>query len=223
MGNRFELDLIDVLYESFIEDYRNFQEFRSKYSNHFNRIEGSFDITRAHLTDMASIEWGGEYGHKCLELELNESSLPANILWSVVLGNRIRLFSANPLVRKHRVILERLRSNPVYKYASDNPLTTGEIHFVNQRSLSVQAKREFFRDAKDNGLKKSKFRGKMRRAVFFELTERRDKNSSFSRWILLKNGTNILWQLQGKFLMNLDIDPNEYDGYVCKVIDNKLF
>ncbi len=217
-GDSFDYYLINRVYESLIEDHRNYIKAKLKYPRQFTRLEQDFTIDKAELSDMGSIEWGGFISAPCLELILKSNEIPDNISFSVVFGRRIKLHSIKPIIRKQSKLVNQLSSNPVYQYTLRNSKATGEIHFVNRRSLSGEAKRNFKSDLTDNGMKKSKFRGRYRKAIFYELTETSDKGSSFSRWILLKNGTNILWEINGKFLMNLIPDVVKEQGYVCRVI-----
>lgn len=217
-GDNFGFHLIFQVNESLIEDHRNYIKAKLKYPRQFTTLERYFTIDNAELSDMGSIEWGGFITALCLELSLKSKELPDNISFSVVFGRRIKLHSIKPIIRKQRQLINQLSMNPVYQYTIRNPKATGEIHFVNRKSLSGEAKRNFKSDLKDNGMKKSKFRGRYRKAIFYELSETSDKGSSFSRWILLKDGTNILWEINGKFLMNLNPEVVTKQGYVCRVI-----
>lgn len=220
-GDRFDYYLIDKVYDSFIRDYRNYFSVKQRYPRQFSTLQRYFTIDNAELSDMVSIEWGGFLIAPCLELILKSNELPDNISFSVVFGRRIKLHSIRPIIRKQRNLINQLSTNPVYQYTLRNPKATGEIHFVNRKSLSGQAKRNFKSDLTDNGMKKSKFRGRYRKAIFYELTEKSDQGSSFSRWILLKDGTSILWEINGKFLMNLNPEVVTKQGYVCRVITNE--
>ncbi len=115
----------------------------------------------------------------------------------------------------------QLSDNLIYQYTIKNSSAFGDIHFVNNKSLSGEAKRNFKSDLKDNGMKRNLFRGKFRHAIFYELTEDRDKEHSFSRWIFLKDGTNLLWEIKGSFLMDLHPDVIKDKGYICRVVTNK--
>jgi hypothetical protein len=220
-GDRFSYYLIDRIYESFIEEYRDYFEAKQKYSKQFSILEKYYTIDNAALTDMSSIEWGGFISAPCLELVLKSKNLPDNISFSVIYGRRIKLHSIKPIIRKDDKLIARLSSNRVYQYTLENSNATGEIHFVNKKSLSGHAKRNFKSDLKDNGMKKNMFRGRFRHAIFYELTEDTNNGRSFSRWIFLKDGTNILWEIKGNFLMDLNQDIVKEKGYVCRIITNK--
>jgi hypothetical protein len=156
---------------------------------------------------MSSIEWGGWLPSPFLELMLTDTAMPKNIKFSVVLGRRGKLHSTAPLLRKKEKLIQQLEDNPVYQYTTQNKNSYGEIHFVNRRSLSGIAKRTFLEDVKERGLKKSRFRRRLNEAIFYELEEARGEKRGYSRWIFLKDGTLILWQFNGDYLMNL---PSEF-------------
>lgn len=222
-GDKFNYVLIDKVYNSFIKEYRNYMHAKIRYPKQFSSLENQFMIVNARLAHLGSIEWGRFISAPCLELTLKSKLLPDNICFSVIYGRRVKLHSIKPIIKKEAVLVNRLVNNKIYQYTVKNQNTTGEIHFVNTKSLSAEAKRNFLRDLKDNGIKKSSFSGKFRHAIFYELTEIRHKSRSFSRWILLKDGTNVLWQVSGNFLMNLNDSLIEEQGYVCRVISNEEF
>ena len=171
------------------------------------------------MSMMGSIEWGGLIASNCLEIILKDSTISNNVQFSTVFGRRLFLHPTRPLIRNKNKILDRLKDNPVFEYCLKNDNSLGEIHFVNRKSLSNQAKREFLRDVKINGKDKSMYKGKFHNAIFFELTEYIDNNRSFSRWIFLQDGTIVLWQLKGDYLMNLPDDYSSKNGYICREID----
>ena len=220
-GHRFDYYLIDRIYNSLISNYREYIVAKMKYPRQFHVLEKQYRVEDARLAYQASIEWGGSFGAPCLELIINSKSLPDNMSFSVIFGRRIKLHSVKPLIRKEHKVINRLSNNRVYQYTLKNPNSRGEIHFVNTKSLSGQAKRSFISDVKGNGMKKSIFRGRFRHAIFYELTEDRDKSRSFSRWVFLNDGTTILWELKGNFLMDFDTEISKEKGYVCRIVTNK--
>lgn len=219
-GEGFDYYLIDRIYQSFIKKYHDYYVARLKYPTQFSVLERHYNIEKAELKDMGSIEWGGFMSAPCLELVLRNKELPTNVSFNVVLGRRIKLHSIGPIIRKQDKLIDQLTNNHVYQYTIENFDAIGKIHFVNKKSLSGQAKRNFKSDLKDNGMKKNLFIGRFRNAIFYELTEYKGKDRSFSRWIFLRDGTTILWEIEGSFLMDLSPDIVKEKGYVCKIIKN---
>jgi hypothetical protein len=220
-GQRFDYYLIDRIYNSLIDDYRDHIVAKIKYPKQFHVLEKHYKIDDARLSYMASIEWGGSFGAPCLELIMNSKALPDNVAFSVIYGRRIKLHSVKPLIRKERKVMNRLSDNRVYQYTFKNPNARGEIHFVNRKSLSGEAKRAFMSDVKHNRMKKAMFRGRFRHAIFYELTEDRSKSTSFSRWIFLNDGTIVLWQLNGTFVTDLNSEITKEQGYVCRIVTSR--
>jgi hypothetical protein len=220
-GERFEHYLVERIYETFIEEYREYFRAKSKYPRQFSTLEKHYRIEDAELTDMTSIEWGGFMSAPCLELVLKSKKLPENISLNVVYGRRIKLHSVRPIIKQEAKLIKRLSNNRIYQYTAGHSHAIGEIHFVNRKSLSGEAKRNFKKDLKDNGVKKNMFRGKFRHAIFYELTDRQNERNSFSRWIFLKDGTLILWEINGDFLMDLNPEIVKEKGYVCRVITSR--
>jgi len=103
---------------------------------------------------MGSIEWGRFMSAPCLELVLKSKEFPENISFSVVYGRRIRLHSVKPIIKKQKKMISQLSDSLVYQYTTKNSSAFGEIHFVNKKSLSGEAKRNFRSDLKHNGIKK---------------------------------------------------------------------
>ena len=221
MGSGFEQVLVEEAYDWYIAYAAELAHARRKYRLGFKRIERHFTIESATISMMGSIEWGGFVAANCLELVVKDTAVADNILFSTVFGRRILPHSLGPIIRKEKKLIKRLAGNPVYNYCLQHKTCTGEIHLVNHKSLSGQAKRNFKTDLKDSGQDKSQYRFQYRKAVFFELTEIRDGTKSFSRWIMLKNGTIVLWQFTGSYLMDVKgLLPN---GYICKRMDRAVF
>lgn len=216
-GDKFNYYLINRIYSAFIEENVEFTKAKNKYTKQFKYLENEFEIKKAEMSYMSSIEWGGWFGRPALEILLADSSISNQIQFSTVFGRHHITHSPKSIIRNKDKIINRLEGNPVFDYTINCNNCAGEIHWVKSKSLSNEAKRNFLSDVKDNGLKKRHFRGKFRNAIFFELTEFRDSKSSFSRWIFLQNGMVILWQLQGEYLMNLPDTETENQGYICKV------
>jgi hypothetical protein len=218
MGEHFNYHLVDGIYQRFIETAAEYHRARNRYPKRFAALEEHFEVESASLSLMASIEWGGNFGAPCIDMILSDPTESQNIQFETVFGRRLILHPMKPLIRKKKSILDGLSGNPVYEYCIAGENRLGQIHFVNKKSLSGQAKREFLRDVKANGQESSKFKGKFKKAIFFELSEFQDDGRSFSRWIFLKDGTLILWQLKGSYLLNLSDEYTEENGYVCRVI-----
>ncbi len=223
LGTNFNHYLIQKIDMVHIEDLVEFEEAKNKYPRRFTTLANHFEIIDADLSMMGSIEWGGFIAANCLEIVLKDSTISNNIQFSTVFGRRLFLYPTKPLIRNKKQILESLKGNPVYEYCLKNDNSLGEIHFVNHKSFSNEAKREFLKDVKSNGQAKSKFICKFKNAIFFELTENKQKKRSFSRWVFLEDGTIILWQLKGDFLMNLPDEYSNKNGYICRVINKNEF
>lgn len=218
-GSNFNYYLIDKIYRYFIEDKVEFVRVRRKYPNSFKKLEKHFKIIDAEMSMMGSIEWGGFVAANCLEIVLIDTTVSEKIWFSTIFGRRLFLHPINPIIRKKKKLLKQLENNYVYNYTLNCEDCIGEIHFVNRKSLSNQAKRNFLQDVKENNLDKSLFKGRFKNAIFFELTEKRNGKRSFSRWIFLQDGTYILWEIKGDYLMNLPKEITQKNGYVCQIIN----
>ena len=167
---------------------------------------------------MSSIEWGGDMGHECLEMSLKDSSVSKNIEFYTISGINEILNTKKSILHKKHKLIDSLKDNPVYKYTLNCDNCLGEIHLVKSKSLSKKAKANFIEDLETNGIDKHKYDKKYKDAIFFELTEQRNNQQSFSRWIFLKDGTLLLWELKGNYLMNLPKDSIQNQGYICREI-----
>ncbi|WP_430815332.1 hypothetical protein [Carboxylicivirga sp. RSCT41] len=220
-GERFNYALIDRIYDSCLSDTIKFTEAKKRYKKHFKYIEKDFQIIHAEMSNMASIEWGHTFGRPAFEILLSDSTISNQIQFSTVFSRYNLMHSPKSIVRNKDKLIKRLSDNPVYIYALECEKCIGKIHWVKSKSLSRQAKRNFLRDIKDNGRNKGEFRMKFRNAIFFELTEQRSSSRSFSRWIFLNDGTMVLWQLRGDFLMNLPDDFTKNQGCICRTLKPK--
>jgi hypothetical protein len=220
-GNNFNYHLIEKIYRAYIEDKENYIEARNRYSSTFKLLQKGFEIKKAEITDMSSIEWGGNWGRPCLEMSLKDSTISKNIEFYTIYGTNKLLNSPKNIIDKKDKLIESLEENPVYKYTLKCESCLGEIHWVKSQSLSKEAEKSFKEDLADNGIDKNKYKGKYKNAIFYELTEYRNSKRSFSRWIFLTDGTLILWQLRGNYLMNLPDSYVENQGYVCKEVESK--
>lgn len=218
-GVYFNHRLIDEIYINFIEKEVEIERVKNKYKVGFRRLSKHFQIESAEVCMMGSIEWGGFVASNCLELYLSDSSNSENIQFSTVFGRRILPHPIGSIIRKKKKLLNQLKDNLVYTYCIQNDSCLGEIHFVNHKSLSWEAKRNFLSDVKDQHQGKGLYRGRLRKAIFFELTEFKNGKESFSRWIFLKDGTVVLWQLKGDYLMNFSNSNSLKYGYICKEIE----
>jgi hypothetical protein len=219
-GYSFNIDLMDNLYHGVIRNKISFQQSLDRYPKQFNKLKKHFVIYSADMPQMGSIEFGGNMGRNCLEIGLRDSIISKNIRFTPVFGRRILLHSVNPLLKSKDKIIKQLKTNPIYQYAISTTATL-DIHFVNKKSLSNAAIRNFKKDAKKASLNSKVYNGKFNDAIFISLRERRNEEGSSSRWIILKDGTNILWDFNGKFLMNLSNEYTTEKGFVCKVIPNE--
>ncbi|MFD1605067.1 hypothetical protein ACFSJW_00575 [Flavobacterium artemisiae] len=115
-------------------------------------------------------------------------------------------------------MISLLKENPVYKYTLNCKDCLGEIHWVKSKSFSQEAKKNFKEYLEEQDIDRNKYNGRYKDAIFYELTENRGSERSFSRWIFLKDGTFILWELKGSFLMDFPKDSFKERGYICKEI-----
>lgn len=217
-GENFENSLVGGIYKAFLADKESYLEARNKYPRTFKALRKEFEITKAEIMDMSSIEWGGDYGSMCLEMYLKDVKISKNIQFNIISGANELLGSKRSIIYKKDNLISMLKANPVYKYTLNCDTCLGEIHWVKSKSLSLKAQNNFKEDLEENGIAKNKYDGQYKDAIFYELTERRGLEVSFSRWIFLKNGTLILWQLKGNYLMNFSKDFFEKTGYICKEV-----
>lgn len=222
-GDGIESHFMNHVYNSLIQPKSNYIEVMNRFPRSMEKLKKRFSIEKAQVADMGSIEWGGFISAPCLELSLESAKLPDHVTISAIFGKRMFLHSVKPLVRKEEKIFNQLSTNRVFQYTLANANTRGEIHFVNRRSLSWLAKWNFKSELKYLGMKRNQFNGHYRSAIFYELKEKRNDGASFSRWIFLKDGTYILWQLRGNYLMNLSSEITEENGYICKIINEADF
>lgn len=223
LGKQFNHYLIERIFRNTIQDTIRYIEAKKRYGKYFNYLEKDFQIRDAEMSDMSSIEWGGWFARKCVEFELSDSTISNNIRFSTIFSRNNILHSPKSISKNKNKLLKRLQDNPIYTYTLDCKNCLGEIHWVKSKSLSGQAKRSFLADVKENGKNKSEFRGRFNKAVFYELTEMRDSKRSFSRWIFLKDGTIILWQINGTYLLHLPDEIIKNQGYVCRIISPEEF
>lgn len=217
-GINFNVSFVQKIYTAFLADKENYLEAKKKFSRTFKALEKNFEITKSEVVDMSSIEWGGLVGSRCLEMSLKDSTISKNIEFYTISGVNELLSSKKSIIRRKNDLINSLNENPIYRYTLKCDNCLGEIHWVKSKSLSAEAKNRFKEYLEKNGMDKNKYDGKYKDAIFFELTEHRGSEKSFSRWIFLKNGTLILWQLSGNFLMNFSKDFFENQGYICKEI-----
>jgi hypothetical protein len=217
-GQDFNGVFVQKIYEIFLVDKENYLDAKNAFPGIFKSLEKNFEIMKAEIMDMSSIEWGGNVGSRCLEFSLKDSTISKNIRFNTISGVNEFFSTKKSIIYKKNDLIHSLKENPVYQYTLNCNNCLGEIHWVKSKSLSTKAQNNFKEDLGDSGVDKNKYDGKYKDAIFFELTEHRDLEKSFSRWIFLKDGTLILWQLRGSFLMNLPKEVSENQGYVCKEI-----
>ncbi|MBL3654512.1 hypothetical protein JL102_00095 [Fulvivirga sp. 2943] len=221
LGVGFNDFLIKALYHTVIEKEIRFHNIKKTYKKEFRYINNFFQVEKAQFGDMASIEWGGWFGRPCIELTMTDSSLSDQLQFSIISGKHSLMSTFRSLKRNKDKLINQLRNNPVYQYLIECDECLGEIHWVQDQSLSGEAKSAFFDDLKQND--KGKFKRQFSKAIFFELTERRNKERSFSRWIFLKDGTIILWEIEGGFLMDLPDYIIRDKGYITEIIKRSDF
>jgi hypothetical protein len=219
-GESFYDDLIEDIYNNFIDNERDIILTKKKYPSKFKKLNKYFEIETAFLGSMESIEWEGFFPLDLLEMTLHEKSSPPNIKFYVVFGRPFGILrSINPLINERKELINVLQKNEVYNYTVNCKDCIGKIHYVNKRSMSKEAKSNFLEylgERKNNiQITKKMLQG----AIFYELTEKRGEEESFSRWIFLKDGKMILWELEGAFLMNYPPEIIQEKGYVCRLMN----
>lgn len=217
-GQNFNQSFVQKIYAVFLADKENYLDTKNTYRRTFKSLEKEFEITKAEIVDMASIEWGNHFGRECLEMSLKDASISKNIQFCTISGVNELISSKKSIIYKKHYLINLLKENPVYKYTLNCDNCLGEIHWVKSKSLSTEARNNFKEYLEKSGKDKKKYDGRYKDAIFFELTEKRNSEKSFSRWIFLKDGTLILWQLRGDFLMNFPKDFSENQGYICKEV-----
>lgn len=213
--------LLTTIYDYHIYGQTDFRKARRRFPLQFSRLEKKFDIKGGDYAMIGSIEWANEFfmGLQCVEVVLHEERLPKNIDYTPLFGCRLYfMHPIGPFLRKRRRIVERLEKNPVYQYIAAQDSCFGSIHFVNRRSFSPIAKKFFKEDLRENNIDIKKYRGRLRKAIFFDNYEYVDGEKSFTRWLFLKDGTMILWQNEGNNLLNVKSAHIPSDGYNCKEI-----
>ncbi|MBB4803960.1 hypothetical protein HNP37_004040 [Flavobacterium nitrogenifigens] len=217
-GKDFNSSLVSSIYNSFLNDKDNYLEAQQKYPRTFKALEKNFEISKAEIMDMSSIEWGKNFGGECLEMSLKDLSISKNIEFYTISGANEIFSTKRSIISNKENLINLLQENPVYKYTLNCNNCLGEIHWVKSKSFSKKAQNHFKEDLQEAGIDKNKYDGQYKDAIFFELTEHRNSQRSFSRWIFLKNKTLILWELKGNFLMNLPKELLENQGFICKEI-----
>lgn len=217
-GKNFNSSLISKIYNTFLVDKDHYLEAKDKFPRTFKALEKKFEITKAEIMDMSSIEWGKNFGGECLEMSLKDLSISENIRFNTISGVNEIFSTKKSIIYKKDDLIQSLKENPIYQYTLNCGDCLGEIHWVKSKSLSKKAENNFKEYLQESGSNRNKYDGKFKDAIFFELTENRNSERSFSRWIFLKDGTLLLWQLKGTFLMNLPNEFSENQGYVCKEI-----
>ncbi|MFD1605066.1 hypothetical protein ACFSJW_00570 [Flavobacterium artemisiae] len=74
-GEGFNSSFIGKTYELFIAEKENYLEAKNKYPKTFKLLEKEFEITRAEIIAMSSIEWGRSSGRECLDMYLKDTTI----------------------------------------------------------------------------------------------------------------------------------------------------
>lgn len=222
LGTDFNFTLLNLINEKYLKDRIEYIKFKKKYKKQFKYLEEEFVIKKAEESYMSSIEWEG-ITTKSLEIQLLDKKGFDNIEFYTIFNANFFLNSPKSIIRNKEKLLKVLENNPVFKYTVNCENCVGEIHWVKSKSFSKRAKKHFLEDLIDRGMDRNKYKGRYKDAVFFELTEERESNKSFSRWVFLKDGTLILWELKGNYLMNLPKELVKEKGFVCLEIKKEEF
>lgn len=213
--------LLTTIFDYYIYGETEFRKAKRRFPFKFWRLKRKFDIKGGNYALMSSIEWANDFFlvQHCVEVVLHEEGLPKNIDYTSLFGCRLYfMHPVGPFLRKRKRILKRLEQNPIYHYIASQDSCFGSIHFVNRRSFSPIAKKSFKEDLRDNTIDVKKYRGRLRKAIFFDNYEYVDGETSFTRWLFLKDGTTILWQNKGDNLLNVKEEHIPPEGYNCKEI-----
>lgn len=130
---------------------------------------------------------GKNFGGECLEMSLKDLSISKNIEFYTISGANEIFSTKRSIISNKENLINLLQENPVYKYTLNCNNCLGEIHWVKSKSFSKKAQNHFKEDLQEAGIDKNKYDGQYKDAIFFELTEHRNSQRSFSRWIFLKN------------------------------------
>ena len=213
--------LLTTIYDYHIYGETAFRKAKRRFPLRFWRLKRKFEIKGGRYALMSSIEWANDFFlvQHCVEVILLEERLPKNINYTPLFGCRLYfMHPIGPFLRKRKRIVKRLEQNPIYQYITTQDSCFGSIHFVNRRSFSPIAKKSFKEDLRDNNIDVKKYRGRLRKAIFFDNYEYVDGETSFTRWLFLKDGTTILWQNKGENLLNVIEEHIPTEGYNCKEI-----
>ncbi|SNR17030.1 hypothetical protein [Tenacibaculum jejuense] len=222
LGTNFNFTLLNLIKNKYLKDRINYIKLKKKYKKQFKYLEKEFVIKRIEESYMSSVEWEGIMT-KSLEIELLDKNGFDNIEFYTIFNANFPFSSSKSIVRNKNKLLKILENNPVFKYSINCENCVGEIHWVKSKSFSRKAKEHFIEDLINRGADKNKYKGRYKDAIFFELTEERESGKSISRWIFLKDGTLILWELEGNYLMNLSKELMKERGFVCLEIKKEEF
>lgn len=203
----FRHSFMDYVYDKYLADTSAKVKTYLQYKKRFRRLEKSFTILSAEQKEMLSIDWdGGAPGwHPDLLLSLHPHGVSDKITFEVVFGKYLYTRSFKPLKRQYKKLIKRLEKNPVYRHTIEHDNFTGQIHFVNRRSLSTHSRELFLEDVVlRNGDKKS-LKKRLKNAIFFDthekVIEENEKwihtTSSYTHWILFRDGGIIQWNATG--------------------------
>mgnify|MGYP006203571641 CR=1 FL=1 len=114
-GTDFNNYLISAINRFYIERKSNYLEAKKKYPQSFKAIEKKFQIENVEIVDMASIEWGNDWGKIGLEMELKDSVFSNNIQFYTISGKSRLLHSQQKIVHKKDKLLQLLQNNPIFQ------------------------------------------------------------------------------------------------------------
>lgn len=221
-GKHFYFYLFKHLFYNYVDGATSFRKFKRRFPIKYWLLKMSSESMEGEYHSIGSIQWANDFfmTQKCVEVDLEDRKLPDNVIYSPLFG--CRLYFMHPVsvyLMKKNKIRKRLEKDSVFQYISNNEKCQARIQFVNTKSFSRIAKKHFKEDLVNNNMDRNKFRGKLRGAIFFDNYEKTDKGYVFTRWLLLRDGTLILWENKGKKVLNLKSEYVPEVGFNCMVVE----
>ena len=175
-------------------------EAQAQFGDDLAALGGRFGIERSMFGNIGSFDVGNsDYStYPSWNAALHDARLPRNVAIGVSLPVRDgRLASLDPFLDQIDAIEEGVMGVPwLAAYLATHPEVMVEIRFVTDRSLSTKAREGILETMTGSG------RGKQALAIASSLYDgvllEVDEGSDWSRWVLLPDGTLMLWHFKGR-------------------------
>ncbi len=187
-------------------------------------ITDRFELLSSELSVLTSIDISGGLGWHAV---LHDSSMPSNLRVGLSLPVRNdKLADSDVFLRKFDAYV-RLALSPSWfsQFLKDHPMTTAEVRFVEDRSLSRYAQTLLTQDLAEGGKEgiARVIAASAGKAVFVEVTSPPISGAVYSspetsRWIVLPNRQMVLWRYEGETVANWsdgDLDIFDCNGSKC--------